>query len=157
MRCCFDEKAGREALTATASHSDIHSVGRSCVMSSCHRAAAAAASYWAPFLPRPLFALRRFHLKTLPSVLSAFLSFFRGPLGGRSPFCDNLLLREREDGNHRTDPMHQGRTLSSPLLGTGGWSSSLSSLSFCGDEDYCSRSLCRSVGPFSLLSLLPIL
>ena len=57
------------------------------------------------------------HLKTLSSVLSAFLSFFRGPLGGRSPFCDNLLLREREDGNHRTDPMHQGRTLSSPLLG----------------------------------------
>ena len=150
MRCCFDEKAGREALTAAASHSDIHSVGRSCVMSSCHRAAA---SYWAPFLPRPLFALRRFHLKTLPSVLSAFLSFFRGPLGGRSPFCDNLLLREREDGNHRTDPMHQGRTLSSPLLGREDGAhlfplSLFAEMKIIADDD---------VGPFSLLSLLPIL
>ena len=52
--------------------------------------------------------------------LAVRLSFSFGPLGENGAlFCDNLLLgeREREEGNHRTDPMHQGGTLSSPFLG----------------------------------------
>ena len=60
--------------------------------------------------------------------LAVRLSFSFGPLGENGAlFCDNLLLGEREEGNHRTDPMHQGGN-PSPLLLLGTELISLSSL-----------------------------
>ena len=100
---------------------------------SCHCAAS--------FILGPI--LRRFHLKTSSVLSAAFLSLVflwegEALFAAISSSEGRRAIIERTQCTKEEEP--------SPLLGRmEGWSSSLSSLSFCGDEDYCSRSLCRSL------------
>ena len=128
MCCCFDEKAGRkEVLTAF-------------VRASCHVIARAAATYWAS-------ATVSFQ------NLAVRLSFSFGPLGERVALF--ATISSLESGRKAIIERTQCTKEEPPLLLLGMEDGAhLSLLSFCGDEDYCSR---RSLGPLSLLSLLPIL
>ena len=137
MRCCFDEKAGSGDRTAAFGRASCHVIAQQQLLG-------------------PSSVLRHFHLKTPPSVLSdssAFLSFFLSfaflwEMRAKPFLRQSLLLllllrgRGRQSSNGPNAP-RKNPLLSSPRKDRAHLFPL--SLSFCRDEDYCSRSFCRSL------------
>ena len=113
-------------------------------MSSCHRGAA---SYWAPFLP-PSASVRSatFSFENAAVRIVCLSLFLSWSFGRAKPFLrQSPPQREgRRQSSNGPNAPRKNPLLSSPRKDRAHLFP-LPSLSFCRDEDYCSRSFCRSL------------